>query len=196
LRQVIVAVHNQEMAQKIKTLLEQAGLSVAGICGSGAQVLHQAASCPDGGVIVSTLQLPDMPLQQLLRLIPETFDYLVLIKAGQQELLTGPGIYSLSVPVNGALLVQWARQLLEQRQIKAAAPTAGYPQQRPAQATASRRPLHGRNSEEQKLIEQAKYLLINRRKISEQEAHRYMQRKSMQSGMRLVDLAIHIIEQP
>lgn len=194
MRQIIIAIHNQDMAQKIKTLLEKAGLSVAGICGSGAQVLSMASSCPDGGVIISPLQLPDMPLQQLLRLIPETFDYLVLIKSGQQEIVTGPGIYSLSVPVNGSLLIQWARQLLEQRQIKAAASTSGY-RKKPAADVDTGRPLHGRNSEEQKLIEQAKYLLINRRKISEQEAHRYMQKKSMQSGLRLVDLAIRILEQ-
>lgn len=46
-----------------------------------------------------------------------------------------------------------------------------------------------RSAEDQKIIEQAKYLLMNRKQMTEAEAHRYLQKKSMESGVRLVDLA-------
>ncbi len=191
MRQVIIAVSNKELAAKLKAISEQSGSPVRAVCGSGAQALQTATDHPDGGVLLSTMRLPDMSVQQLIEMLPDTYDCLLLVTAEQHGFISGHGIYKLVEPITALMLADWIRQLLLYRQVKAAHEAKIH---RPQPGIAATPPRHGRNTEEQKLIEQAKYLLMNRKKLSEQEAHRYLQKRSMQSGLRLVDLARQIIE--
>ena len=46
-----------------------------------------------------------------------------------------------------------------------------------------------RNEEEKKLIERAKGLLMERNNMTEEEAHRYIQKRSMDNGTGLVETA-------
>ena len=191
MRQVIIAVSNKTLAAKLKATYEQTGVPVRTVCSSGAQVLQTATAYPDGGVLLSTMHLPDMSVQQLADMLPDTYDCLLLVTAEQRSFMSGPGIYKLVEPINAVMLADWTKQLLLNRQVKASLDTET---NRPGNGLRGQLPRHGRNTEEQKLIEQAKYLLMNRKKISEQEAHRYLQKRSMQSGLRLVDLARQLIE--
>ncbi|OYO67786.1 hypothetical protein CG709_17180 [Lachnotalea glycerini] len=50
-----------------------------------------------------------------------------------------------------------------------------------------------RNEHEKELIQQAKLLLMDRNNMSEEEAHRYIQRCSMDSGTNLVETAQMIL---
>ena len=57
-----------------------------------------------------------------------------------------------------------------------------------------RHPAPQRNEEEQRLIRQAKELLMNVNRMSEAEAHRFLQKHSMDMGMKLADTARLILE--
>lgn len=198
MRHLIVAFADQAAAQKVKAVLQNAGLTVRGICTSGAQVLQLAAQCEGGGLVICPIRFPDMSAREIMGLLSEDFDMLVLVTSRQQTLISGPGIFALAEPVNAASITSSARQLLETRQLLAigfmdgaadARPTAAPDPERKSGADSS----HGRSAEEQKVIEQAKYLLMNRKRMTEAEAHRYLQKKSMESGIRLVDLARRVI---
>ena len=198
MRHLIVAFADQAAALKVKAVLQNSGLAVRGICTSGAQVLQMASQCEGGGVVICPIRFPDMGAREIMSFLSEDFDMLVLVTSRQQALISGPGIFALTEPVNAASIVNSTRQLLETRQLRASSFMDGAVSARPTASTEPRYndlgdPAHGRSSEEQKIIEQAKYLLMNRKRISEADAHRYLQRKSMESGIRLVELARRII---
>jgi response regulator NasT len=200
-RHLIVAFADPALAQKIRTVLQNAGLSVRGVCTSGAQVLQLAAQCDGGGLVICPIRFPDMSAREIMSLLSEDFDMLVLVTSRQQSLISGSGIFVLAEPVNAASLINSARQLIETRQLRAAGLIDGAGEARPTAVPEIGRKsagdgCHGRTAEEQKIIEQAKYLLMNRKRISEAEAHRYLQKKSMESGIRLIELARRIITPP
>ena len=51
-----------------------------------------------------------------------------------------------------------------------------------------------RKEEEQKLIRTAKELLMDVNRMTEAEAHRFLQKRSMDSGMKLAEMAQYIID--
>jgi two-component system, response regulator PdtaR len=198
-RYLIIAFADQEIAGKLKNLLAGRGLPVRGSCATAAQVLHLAAECDDGGVVICPISLPDMTAREMMNLLPDSFDLLVLITPRQQGMIDGAGVFALTWPLNGPLLVDSARQILETRQLLAALTGRQERLYRPdglpdgEYQPAASETAHGRTTEERKIVEQAKYLLMNRRQISEAEAHRYLQKRSMETGLRLVDVARRII---
>lgn len=195
MRHLIIAFSDQEVAQKIKALLISCGLPVKGVCSTGAQVLQMATLCDDGGVVVCPIRLMDMTAQEVMSLLSDHFDMLVLATPRQQSLIGGLGIFTLVQPSSATAIVESVRKLLATRQLRADDSLDLVRNYRPPGPKSGLEPgnSHGRSPEDQKLIEQAKYLLMNRKKISESEAHRYLQKKSMESGIRLVELAKRII---
>jgi response regulator NasT len=192
-RHLIIAFSDQPVAAKLRQILAGHGLPVIATCASGAQVLQQTNLLDGGGVVICPYRLVDMSAREIAHLMPDTYDMLVLVTPRQQGLIIDPGIYTLTQPLNAIMLVDGARQLLETRQIRVTGPAmSGRP--RPERPFEAETPAHGRTPEEQKIIEQAKYLLMNRRKLSEQDAHRYLQRKSMETGLRITELARRLIE--
>lgn len=185
MRRLILAMPNPTIARKLQKVLEQGGLTVAATCGSGAQTLQAAASSPEGGVVVATLTFQDMTVQQLMPLLPDSFDCLALLKSSEKMPTLLPGLYTLGEPINGMILVSWCRQLLETRQIQI------HKGVKTSQLSPGDK--HGRSREEEKLIQSAKYVLMNRRRIDEPAAHRYLQQRSMQSGLRLAEMAARVL---
>ena len=193
MRHLIIAFSDQTVAMTVRQVLLRQGFPVAALCMSGAQILQQASMIEEGGVVICPYRLVDLTAREILRMLPETFDMLVLVTPRQQGMLIDPGIYTLTQPINAQMLTDAARQLLETRQVTTGRSSlTGQP--RPAATDTRAGPAGKRTPEEQKIIEQAKYLLMNRRHCSEQEAHRYLQTKSMESGARLVDVAHWVIQ--
>lgn len=50
-----------------------------------------------------------------------------------------------------------------------------------------------RNGNDSEIISNAKLILMNNQNITESQAHQYLQKKSMQTGKKLIDLAKEII---
>jgi two-component system, response regulator PdtaR len=199
-RTVIIAFADQNVAGKIRTLLISKDLPVCGVCGTGSKVLQIAAECDDGGIVICPLNFPDMPAREVMSLLPDSFDMLVMMTPRQQGMIGGSGIFQLALPSSGAAILEYVRQLLETRQLRAAftgmADSSHDPGSLPAGPGQPAAAPSGneRNAEERKTIEQAKYLLMNRRQMSEAEAHRYLQKKSMETGIRMAELASRIIK--
>ena len=51
-----------------------------------------------------------------------------------------------------------------------------------------------RTDEERAVVERAKHILIERNGMSEEQAHRFLQKKSMDSGVKLVQTAQMILD--
>ncbi len=196
MRSLIIAYPEHEMAHKIRLAMLSRGLPVQGIAVSGSQVLQLANQCPDGGVIICPFRFPDMSASEIMNLLPDQFDMLVLVTARQQSSVYGNGIFTLAQPFTAADVGEAATGLLEfRRPTGMAQPTEPifYHRNRLGPAP-DEKPAHGRNDDEQQIIAQAKELLMNRKHLSEQEAHRFLQKRSMESGIRIVELAKRLLQ--
>ncbi len=174
---VIVAFSKSTDARNIKNVLMRSGFSVVAVCNSGAQVLAQAEDL-NSGLIVCGYQLTDMLYEELRNNLSSEFSLLVVASPSRWESRLPENVMCLPMPLKVHDLVstlEMMAQALDRRRKK------------------QRQLPKKRSDEEQKLIDQAKKLLIERNGMSEEEAHRYMQKCSMDSGTNMAETAQMVI---
>jgi len=171
---VIVALPKADDAKNIKNLLVRNGISVVGVCTTGAQALAFADGL-NGGVILCGYKLADMIYSQLQADLPLGFEMLIL---ASQTMIAGGmvdgGIMCLSMPLKVHDLINTVDMMIQ-----------GIERRKRKYRSVPRE----RNEEELKLIKEAKEVLMNRNHMSEEEAHRYIQKCSMDSGTNMVETA-------
>ncbi len=171
---IIIVLPKVDDAKNIKSLLVRSGIPVTGICTTGAQAIALA----DGlnyGIIICGYKMKDMIYSQLHDDLP--FGFEMLLMASQHVIGSGmidKEIVCLSMPLKVHDLVNTVDmmiQTIERRKRKQKA--------KPRE----------RKPEEIALIKEAKAVLMNRNHMSEEEAHRYIQKCSMDSGTNMVETA-------
>lgn len=192
MRTILLAFASAEAAAKVKNVLVAAGLPVGRAFTTGAALLQQSMLEAGGGVIILPPRLRDMSVPDLLSRLPDTFDLVVLHGQGQPATFGAlPGITFLETPMPAQNLVDIVRSLLETRM--AGLNRNPRPAARAAQA-APTPPIH-RSAAEEAVLQAAKAYLINRCGLSEDQAHRNLQKRSMESGTRLVEIARRVLEE-
>lgn len=176
---VIVAYADAKAAQKIRSVLVSNGILPIGICTTGAQVLEAATRFSDGGIVVTGLRLPDMVATQLTESLPDGYEILLLLTPSQVALNQVFGVSCLSLPINRADLVDTVHMML----------ATGSGRMRKEGDLRPRR-----TAVQQALIQEAKELLMVRNHLSESQAHRYIQKKSMDTGKKMEETARMILE--
>lgn len=169
---IIVIFPKLEDAKNIKNLLMRNGFRVDGVFTSGAQALALAEAL-QGGVIVCGYRCSDMLYRELYEDLPGNFEML-LVASPKYLADVEQNIVCLSMPIRlneltSTLAMMFAAQTRRRKKLRA----------QPAK----------RSPEEQKLIEEAKSVLIERNHFSESDAHKYLQKCSMDSGTNLVESA-------
>lgn len=176
---IIVANSNPDYAKKIAAVLRSSGLFIGGVCCTGAQVIDFANKHYHGGVVVSSVKLRDMPAIRLPRVIGTGYDFLYLIGsefAGMSESLDS---VSLQLPINRMNLISTVNMLLN---ISDYTPLS------------IRKKMAGGNLEEKQIIQKAKDLLMGRNNLTEAQAHRFIQKKSMDNGKKMVETSLIILD--
>lgn len=170
---VVVVFPKTEDARSIRNLLVRNGYRVNAVCTSGAQALF-AADELGSGIIVSGYRYPDMTYQQLYEDLPPSFE--MLLVASPRALSEGgiSGVLSVAMPLK-------VNDLINSLEMVASNLNRRRKQRRmqPAQ----------RSEKEKELIDEAKALLMERNHMTEEEAHRYLQKTSMDSGTNMVETA-------
>lgn len=173
---IIVAFPKMENAKSIKSILVKNGFRVNAVCTSGAQAL-QHADMLEEGIIVCAGRLQDMMYIQLREYLPLHFQMLVVAPPGLWEEGKAENVVSLTMPLKVhelvATLEMMANSLMRRRRKKS----------RPAR----------RSEEEKEMIQKAKEVLMARNSMTEEEAHRYMQKSSMDSATGLAETAQMIL---
>ena len=187
MRNITLAFANAEAAAKVKNALIHAGLQVALVCSSGSILLQQAIMNPSGGVVILPPRLPDMSVPELLSRLPDTFDLLVLQSAGMKvDYGPLPGLTVLTMPLSGTQLTEVVNSLLRTR-----LPPAGQSNLRTGgrAAVPGLAPANRRSAEDEALLREAKKLLMRERGLTEDQAHRFLQKHSMDNSIRLTEVA-------
>lgn len=174
---IIVALPKIEDAKSIKNLLVRSGFTVIAACSSGAQVLSLTDDLNDG-IVISGYRLPDMLYEELVDCLPEGFEMLLL--ASQSLLLecAGSDIMCLGMPLKVHDLLNTVEMM---------ATSIAYKRKKSKDKPKDRKP------EEIAMINEAKRLLMSRNNMTEEEAHRYIQKCSMDSSTNMVETAQMIL---
>lgn len=171
---VIIVLPKADDAKSIKNLLVRSGIPVAGICTTGSQAIALA----DGlnyGIIICGYKMSDMIYSQLHEYLPFGFEMLLM---ASQNIIGGgmvdKEVVCLTMPFKVYDLINTVDMMIQSIE-----------RQRRKQKEKPRQ----RKPEEIALIKEAKELLMNRNHMSEEEAHRYIQKCSMDSGTNMVETA-------
>lgn len=174
---VIVAFSKPEDARNIRNILTRSGFSVAAVCNSGAQVLAQAGNL-SSGLVVCGYRLADMLYRELYDNLPPEFAMLMVSSPSRRDTQTPEDVVCLPMPLKIHDLVS-TLEMMEQTQARRRRRQKQQPKKR--------------NEQERRLIDQAKKLLMERNGMSEEEAHRYIQKCSMDSGTNLAETVQMVI---
>ena len=132
------------------------------------------ADTVDDGIVVCGYRMKDMMYTQLREYLPESFE--MLLVASQDKWSSGDveGIVGLSTPIKVYDLLNTVNMMLQSMDRR---------------RKKRRKELKNRDPKQQETIRKAKELLMTRNNMSEEEAHRYLQKSSMDSGTNMVETA-------
>ncbi len=161
---MIVAFAGQEARRRTLHLLRRCGYDPACCRASGAEAIR-AASQLGNAAVVCGFRLPDMTAGELAENLSGVAPVLAVSSPANLALCQGGNLYKLPVPAS----LDEFRAALEL-------------------LCRSGRPAV-RSEADRRLIQQAKALLMEQRRLSEEEAHRLLQKRSMDAGQSLAETA-------
>ncbi len=174
---IVVAFPKLEVANSIKKILAQSGYTVTTVSTTGAKALASMDEL-DSGIIVCGSRFPDMMYDEIYEYMPPNFQML-LIASAQGVMDKGvDNLVSLSMPLKVHELLQTIEMMdysISRRKKK------------------QRQKPKVRSEADMELLSRAKAILMERNSFSEEEAHRYIQKRSMDNGTGLVETAQMIV---
>ncbi len=174
---IIIAFPKIEDAMSIKNALMRNGYEVNATCTTGAQVIGIANDL-DGGIVLCGYRLLDMHYSELNGYLPKGFEMLLIASAAKLEECTDNSIVCLSMPIK-------MQDMLNTLQMM----SYNYTRKKKKEKDKPK----VRSEEDKRTIAKAKQLLMERNNMTEEEAHRYLQKNSMDSGTNMVEMAEMIL---
>ena len=174
---IIVVFPQMKDGQGIRNLLVRNGYRVGIACTSGAQAKTYMDNI-DYGIVVCGYKFSDMMYSELFHDLGPTFEMLLVASRAKLEEGVADGIVCVEMPLKSYDLLntlEMMMQALERIRKKG--------RQKPKE----------RNIAQKAIIDEAKKLLMNTRNMTEEEAHRFIQKSSMDSGTGLGETAQMIL---
>lgn len=173
---VIVAFSRAEDAKNIKNVLMRNGFQAVTVCTLGAQAIQ----CMDGlgsGILICGWRFQDLVFQELHACLPAGFEMILVASPARCSGDVPDGMIFLPMPLKAQDLVDTLHLMTRSQMRKN--PRGHLPKKR--------------SDEQRQMIAKAKTLLMERSQMSEEEAHRYIQKCSMDSGRDMVETALMVI---
>lgn len=174
---IIVAFPKAENGKKIKNILIRNGFNIVSICTNGAQAIQEANDLQDG-IVICTYRLPDMIYRELKEYLPPGFQMITITSKEQWVENGDSNVVSLSMPLKVHELLS-TLEMVSYNVERARRKRRAQPKKR--------------TREEQELIDRAKHILMNRNNMTECDAHRYLQKTSMDNGTSFTETAQMIL---
>ena len=175
---IIVVFPQMKDGQGIRNLLVRNGYRVGIACTSGAQAKTYMDNI-DYGIVVCGYKFSDMMYSELFHDLGPTFEMLLVASRAKLEEGVSDGIVCVEMPLKSYDLLntlEMRMQALERIRKKG--------RQKPKE----------RNIAQKAIIDEAKKLLMNTRNMTEEEAHRFIQKSSMDSGTNMVETAQMVLQ--
>lgn len=176
MRNIIVANANIENAKKIGSVLKSAGILVSAVCSTGAQVIHLTSRGYRGGVVICSVKLQDMSAVSLPKMAGEGYEFLYVARGQTAIELEYPCLFQ---PLSRVCLIASVTMLQRMHE--------------GSSLNLSNR-IQSCGMDEKQIVERAKQVLMHRCNMSEPAAHRFLQKRSMNSGKKLCETAMLVLE--
>ena len=172
---VIVAFASEKSQTQITRLLESGGIYPAGCCFSGAEAVRMVWNL-GSAVVICGFKLRDMTAEELAADLRGIGAVLVIASPAHLDFCEGENLFKLPTPAARSEFFATLDMLCRR------------------EARRPRHPQPQRDEEELRLIRRAKELLMEVNRMSEAEAHRFLQKRSMDTGAKLADTARLVLE--
>lgn len=172
----IVAFPKLEDANNIKRLLSRNGYDSVVTCTSAAQVIDIANQL-DGGIVLCGYKLTDMFYLDLYECLPKGFIMMLLASASKIEQCSENEIICVPMPLKINVLLRALEEVIQLHRKR---------------YKKNNKPKE-RTDAQKKVINEAKELLMTNHNMSEEDAHRYIQKISMDSGNSMSETAEMIL---
>lgn len=167
---VIVAFENTKSSERVRDILESSGTASCIVCRSASEVKRVVGE-QHITTVVCGFKLPDETSEGMFGDLPAFCAMLMVAVQSMLDLCQNSDIFRLASPVSRGDLIASVRMLIQM----------GH------RLETFIRPK--RSEEEQAIIREAKSILMDRHGMSEEQAHRFLQKKSMDTGSKMVQTA-------
>ena len=172
----IILLPKMDDAKRIRKILISHGFEDAVPCNTASAALIEA-NADIRGLVISGCRLPDMHYSQLKECLPAGFEFLLLGSANAVS-AADSSIMSVTMPLRVYDFVNTVEMILNQAERK---------------YRKNKKKPRQRTEKEENYIKNAKWLLMERNHLSEEEAYRYIQKRSMDNGINMVETAQMIL---
>ena len=174
--QVILAFQGERTSARVRDIIEAAGLAECLICHSAAEV-KRLVYTQSISTVICGYKLQDETALELSDDLPNACSMLVIGVQNMLDMIDSDNIFKLPSPVAKSDLVASVRMLLQ----------LGHRMERRGKPE--------RSQEEKAIIQRAKGTLMEQYGMSEDQAHRFLQKKSMDSGIKLIQAAQMVLDE-
>lgn len=175
MEQIVLAFEREKINVRVKEILESSGTAACLMCTSADQV-RRTVYKRHITTVVCGYKLQEQSVELLAEDLPPFCSILVLATQDRLDLLENNDIFRLPAPTSKRDLITTIQMLLRM----------GHRLERFVRPS--------RPPEEQAVIDQAKRLLMDRNDMTEAQAHRFLQKTSMDNGAKLVQTAQMVLD--
>lgn len=175
---IIVGFPKFDDANNIKNILVRNGFTCSEACTLGSQIVTLVNDL-DEGIVVCGYRFSDMHFSELNNYLPKGFEMLLVASPEKLEYCQDNNIVCLPMPIKTHDLLNTLQMMSYQYQRK--------------KKKEKDKP-KDRSEEEKATIRKAKLVLMDRNNMTEEEAHRYLQKTSMDSGTNLVEMSEMVLK--
>lgn len=173
MERIILGFSKDETAEKMSRMLSGSGYDIEANCHSKAELIR-AIRNTGTDIAVMGFKLYDATVNDVFEDLPDGVRLAAMVKSEQQQLISHEEIFIIPLPVNRVGLVSGldvlTKDLKRQRRPK-------------------------RSEADKKIIDKAKRILMEKHMMSEEQAHRFIQKRSMDTGSKAVDTAKFILSE-
>lgn len=172
MERIILAFSKDETAEKIRLMLDGSGYEICMICHSGAELLR-CVDAYDDVLVIMGYKLPDAVADDVYEELGERRKLMAIVKADRQSEIYNQDIFVVTLPINRQILINAIDTFIGDIERGRHKPK--------------------RSPEEEKIIQSAKAYLMENHMMSEEAAHRFIQKRSMDTGAKFIDTARMIL---
>ncbi len=172
MERVVLAFSKDETANKIKMMLDGSGYEVCSVSHSKAELLRFLSDM-DEVLVIMGYKLPDGVADDVFEDLRDGQKLMSIVKADRQGEIYNQDIFVVTLPVTRQGLINSIETfigIIERHKHRAK-----------------------RTPEEEKIIANAKAYLMENHMMTEEMAHRFIQKRSMDTGARFIDTARQIL---
>lgn len=167
---ILIGMPKHEDALRIADLIRNGGITEECMpCQTGSEILRKAEEY-DASLVICIKHFSDMGYEEVVSYLPSSVSVLLLTKDSSLNPFAA-NVIRLLMPFKADDLISSVQMLL------------------PYQPFYERKKKKARPESEQKVIDEAKQVLMERNEMTEPDAYRYLQKASMDSGRTLLESA-------